>query len=134
MCRVTRHAMARWLGFVIGLLTFSAAHVIEVAKWALWFGGAHAPWFLNSGRAIVFTLGCVFAVSFIAGVLQLPGAAIAAGAATAMTLILLLGGSGTIMPIVLAAGGLMLAVASLLGAWLGREIARVRIRGGRQMG
>ena len=120
---MTRHAMARWLGFVIGLLAFSLAHAIEVAKWALWFGGAHAPWFLNSGRAIAFTLGCVFAASLVAGVLRLSGATIAAGAATAMALVLLLGGSGTIVPIVLAAGGLMLAAASLLGAWLGLEIA-----------
>ena len=79
-------------------------------------------WFLNSGRAIAFTLGCVFAASLIGGVLRLPGATIAAGAATAMTLVLLLGASGTIVPIVLAAGGLMLAAASLLGAWLGWEI------------
>ena len=120
---MTRHAMARWLGFVIGLLAFSLAHAIEVAKWALWFGGAHAPWFLNSGRAIAFTLGCVFAASLLAGVLRLSGAMIAAGAATAMAFVLLLGGSGTIVPIVLAAGGLMLAAASLLGAWLVLELA-----------
>jgi hypothetical protein len=120
--------MARWLGFVVGLLTFSGAHAIEVAKWALWFGGTHAPWFLNSGRAIAFTLGCVFAASLISGVLRLPGAAIAAGAATAMALFLFLGDSGTIVPIVLAAGGLMLTAASLLGAWLGLEIARLSLQ------
>ncbi len=125
---MTRHAMARWLGFVVGLLTFSGAHAIEVAKWALWFGGTHAPWFLNSGRAIAFTLGCVFAASLISGILRLPGAAIAAGAATAMTLVLLLGDSGTLVPIVLAAGGLMLAAASLLGAWLGLEIAGLSLQ------
>jgi hypothetical protein len=125
---VTRHAMARWLGFVIGLLAFSLAHAIEVAKWALWFGGAHAPWFLNSGRAIAFTLGCVFAASLIAGVLRLSGAMLAAGAATAMALVLLFEGSGTIVPIVLAAGGLMLAAASLLGAWLGLEIAGLSLQ------
>jgi hypothetical protein len=120
--------MARWLGFVVGLLTFSGAHAIEVAKWALWFGGTHAPWFLNSGRAIAFTLGCVFAASLISGILRLPGAAIAAGAVTAMTLVLLLGDSGTLVPIVLAAGGLMLAAASLLGAWLGLEIAGLSLQ------
>ena len=125
---MTRHAMARWLGFVVGLLTFSGAHAIEVAKWASWFGGAHAPWFLNSGRAIAFTLGCVFASSLIAGALRLSGATIAAGAATAMALVLLLGGSGTIVPIVLAAGGLMLAAAGLLGAWLGLEIAGLSLQ------
>ena len=93
-------------------------------------------------RSVVSELGprhrvhagvCVSA-SLIAGVLRLSGAMIAAGAATAMTLVLLLGGSGTIVPIVLAAGGLMLAAASLLGAWLGWEIPGARSRGSRQMG
>jgi hypothetical protein len=125
MFRVKQHTMARSLGFVIGLLTFTGAHAIEVAKWVPWFGAVHAPWFLNSGRAIVFTLGCVFAASLVAGVLQLSGVTIAAGAATAMTLILLLRDNGTIVPIVLGAGGLMIAAVSLLGAWLGSEIIRL---------
>jgi hypothetical protein len=125
MFRVKQHTMARSLGFVIGLLTFTGAHAIEVAKWVPWFGGVHVPWFLNSGRAIVFTLGCVFAASLVAGFLRLSGVTIAAGAATAMTLTLLLGHSGTIVPIVLGAGGLMIAAASLLGAWLGSEIIRL---------
>src|SRR5262245_61177526 len=124
MFRVTRNAAARWQGFAVGMLTFVGAHAIEVAKWAPWFGGAHAPWFLNSGRAVVFTLGCLFVASLIAGVLRWSGVALAAGAATAMTTVLFLGGCSTIFPIVLAAGGLLIAATSLLGSWLGSEISR----------
>jgi len=125
MCGVTQNAVARCFGFAVGLLTFVAAHAIEVAKWAAWFGGAHAPWFLNSGRAVIFTLGCLFVASLIAGTLRWSGAALAAGAATAMTAVLFFGGGSTIFPIVLAAGGLLIAATSLLGSWLGSEISRL---------
>jgi len=122
---VTQKAVARCFGFAVGLLTFVAAHAIEVAKWAAWFGGAHAPWFLNSGRAVIFTLGCLFVASLIAGILRWSGAALATGAATAMTAVLFFGEGSTIFPIVLAAGGLLIAATSLLGSWLGSEIGRL---------
>jgi hypothetical protein len=125
MCGVTQNAVARCSGFAVGLLTFVAAHAIEVAKWAAWFGGAHAPWFLNSGRSVIFTLGCLFVASLIAGILRWSGAALAAGAATAMTAVLFFGEGSTIFPIVLVAGGLLIAVTSLLGSWLGSEIGRL---------
>jgi hypothetical protein len=127
MCRVTQNAAPRWPAFAVGLLTFVGAHAIEVAKWAAWFGGAHAPWFLNSGRAVVFTLGCLFVVSVIAGVLRWSGVAVAAGSTTAMTAVLLFGDAGTIFPIVLASGGLFIAATSLLGSWLGSEIKRLSL-------
>jgi hypothetical protein len=122
MFRVTRNVVARSLGFAIGLAAFVAAHAIEVAMWSAWFGGAHDPWFLNSGRATAFTVTCMFAASLAAGIMRVPGAAIAIGGAAAMTVVLVLGGGSTIFPIVLAAGGLFIAGASLLGAWLGAEI------------
>jgi hypothetical protein len=123
MCGVTGKVVDRFLGFMIGSLTFVAAHFIEVAMWSIWFGGAHEPWFLNSGRAIVFTLACQFGASLIAGILRLRGLAIAVGGVTAMTIVLAAGGGSTIFPIVLTAGGLFIATASWLGAWLGSEIA-----------
>lgn len=122
---MTQNAVARCFGFAVGLLTFVAAHAIEVAKWAAWFGGAHAPWFLNSGRAVIFTLGCLFVASLIAGIRRWSGAAFAAGAATAMTAVLFFGEGSTIFPIVLTAGGLLIAATSLLGSWLGSEISRL---------
>jgi hypothetical protein len=119
--------MACWIGFAIGLLTFVGAHAIEVAMWNPWFGGAHNPWFLNSGRAIVFTMSCLFGVSLIAGGFRVSGLMIAAGAATAMTAVLFLSesGPGTIFPIVLAGGGLFILLSSMMGAWMGTEIGRV---------
>ena len=122
---MTQNAVARCFGFAVGLLTFVAAHAIEVAKWAAWFGGAHAPWFLNSGRAVIFTLGCLFVASLIAGIRRWSGVALAIGAATAMTAVLFFGEGSTIFPIVLAAGGLLIAATSLLGSWLGSEISRL---------
>ncbi len=125
MCGVTQNAVARCFAFAVGSLTFVAAHAIEVAKWSAWFGGAHAPWFLNSGRAVIFTLGCLFVVGLIAGILRWSGAALATGAATAMAAVLFFGEGSTIFPIVLAAGGLLIAATSLLGSWLGSEISRL---------
>ena len=51
---------------------------------------AHEPWFLNSGRAVAFTTACLFVTSLISGWLRLSGLMIAAGATTAMTVVLFL--------------------------------------------
>ena len=115
---------ARWMGFAIGLLTFAAVHAVEVVMWAPWFGLVHSPWFLNSGRAAAFMIGCLFAAGLIGGLRRLPGAMIAAGAAVAMAAVLMWGGGSTIFPIVLAGGGALILVSTLLGAWIGSEIGR----------
>ncbi len=117
-------ATQRGTGFIAGLLIFVAAHGVEVLKWAVWFGGAHDPWFLNSGRAVAFTMGCLFVGSVASGWLRLSGLMIAAGAATAMTVVLFVKdeGPGTIFPIVIAVGTVCILAISLLGAWLGGEI------------
>jgi hypothetical protein len=120
-----KHNVARGLGFGIGVAVFAGTHAIEVAMWPAWFGGAHDPWFLNSGRAIAFTLICFFGVSLLAGVGRVPGLAIAAGGAIAMTFVLALGGGSTLFPIVVTAGALAIGGASLLGAWLGAELGRL---------
>jgi hypothetical protein len=126
MCWVNGTATQRGAGFVGGLLIFVAAHEVEVLKWAAWFGGAYEPWFLNSGRAVAFTMACLFVGSLISGWLRLSGLMIAAGAATAMTAVLFLkeGGPGTIFPIVITAGTACILAISLLGAWIGREMRR----------
>jgi hypothetical protein len=124
MCGVNRAATHRAVGFVAGLLTFAAAHEVEVLKWTAWFGSAHEPWFLNSGRAVAFTIACLFVSSLIAGWLRLSGVMFAAGAAIAMTVVLFLkqGGPGTIFPIVIAVGAAFILVISMLGVWIGDEI------------
>jgi hypothetical protein len=126
MCGVNRAATHRAVGFVAGLLTFAAAHEVEVLKLTAWFGGAHEPWFLNSGRAVAFTMACLCVSSLIAGRLRLSGVMFAAGAATAMTAVLFLkqGGPGTIFPIVIAVGSVFILAVSMLGAWIGGEIRR----------
>jgi hypothetical protein len=126
MCGVNGTARHRAVGFVAGLLTFAAAHEVEVLKWTAWFGSAHEPWFLNSGRAVAFTMACLLVSSLIAGWLRLSGVLFAAGAAAAMTVVLFLkqGGSGTIFPIVIAVGTVFILAVSLLGVGIGGEIPR----------
>ena len=116
---------ARWFGFALGLLTFVAAHAIEVFMWVPWFGGVHDPWFLNAGRAVAFTMGSLFVVGLIGGALRVSGLGIAAGAAVAMAVVLIWGGGSSIFPIVLVAGGLLTLVSSTLGAWIGKELTNL---------
>ena len=113
----------RGWGFVWGLVAFALAHGIEVAAWTRWFGARHDPWFLNSGRALAFTIGWLFVSGLIGGALRLPGLAITAGAAAGMVAALAWNGGSTIFPIVLTIGGLSIAFACLLGAWIGKELA-----------
>ncbi len=120
----------RGLGVAAGLVAFLAAHAAEAAAWTTWFGGQYAPWFLNSGRAAAFTAGCVLVVSALFGAVERPGrpidavltgTSVAAGAAISMIFVLFAWiGPGTIFPIVLAFGLLILESAAVAGAVLGR--------------
>lgn len=126
---VAAHATEVAIGFTAGLLTFAAAHAVEVAMWSTWFGGEHAAWFLNSGRAAGFTMGCVFVASvvvaaFDASNLPVGGVTLAAGAALAMTVVLMAGPGSTIAPIVLAIGGGLLVLSSATGTLVGWAIRR----------
>ena len=126
---VRAHAVEVAIGFTVGLLTFVGAHAVEVARWSTWFDGQHAPWFLNSGRAVGFTMGCLFVAGAVESALRgskLPvgGVAIALGAASAMTVVLMAGPGSTIFPIVLAIGGGLLLSSSLAGGLVGWAIRR----------
>jgi hypothetical protein len=121
----------KWVRFGAGVLTFALAHAIERALWTPWFGGDKVPWFLNSGQAIAFTLGLLVVGSAVVTALSPPkpvvsGLGFAAGAALCMTIVLFVGpGPGNLFPIVLAFGGAVIVFASVIGAWLGRLIAKV---------
>jgi len=121
-----RHAA----GFIAGAVAFAAAHAIEARHWSDWFQGQYAPWFLNSGRALLFTLAVVTLMSVaIAALNRAPrpvrGIAIGGGAFVAMAVLLFVGpGPGTIFPIVLAVGGVALLGSSVSGAWFGAVIRR----------
>ncbi|HEY1911734.1 MAG TPA: hypothetical protein VGG73_12485 [Vicinamibacterales bacterium] len=122
--------LSRWAAVVAGALTFLAAHAVEVVAWTTWFHGTRAPWFLNSSAAIAFTLGAVVVVSCLivpsglsAG--QSRGLGFGLGATIAMTIVLFAGpGPGTIFPIVIVFGGTILVLASVVGTWLGQQVAK----------
>ena len=110
----------RWRSVVLGAAAFLAAHAVLVAKWATWFGGRWEPWFLNdSGRAVAMTAAVLFVAALAAGLLWardrgdaiVHGVNVAAGAAAAMTGVLVAVGPGTIFPIVIV-GGVVIALAS----------------------
>ncbi|HEY7289528.1 MAG TPA: hypothetical protein VH583_06790 [Vicinamibacterales bacterium] len=121
------------LGFVTGLAAFFAVHAVEAAMWSAWFGGLHVPWFLNSGRAIVFAASCLFGIAAVAGAVSLPALATAAGAITAMVLILIRIGGSTIFPIVIVGGGLVVGVSILAGARTGAQLGGL-VRRRRRLG
>jgi hypothetical protein len=121
--------MVRLIGFICGAAAFGSAHAIEVAQWHGWFQGEYEPWFLNSGRAILFTFSCVAVAGVLVALLSRPGRrvrgiAVGAGAVAAMTYVMFFTGPGpgTLFPIVLMAGCSLLLAGSTLGAWVGRRI------------
>jgi len=118
--------------FAVGFLTFLAAHAIERAEWQGWFHGEYEPWFLNAGRAVLFTVACVVVAGAVVAALTrsatpVRGIAIGTGAFAAMTAVLFLkeGGPGTIFPIVLVAGGGLIFLGSAAGAWIGNRFGRL---------
>ena len=118
--------MLRWTSLVSGAGAFLAAHAVERAAWLSWFGPAYSPWFLNSGRAVAFTAGCVLVAGLLASALArdrddalVHGGNVAAGAAVAMGFVLFLGpGPGTISPVVLLIGTVIVAVSGVAGTLL----------------
>lgn len=125
----------RWRSLTIGGAAFAASHVVVVAKWGTWFdGGAWAPWFLNDGgRAALFTGLCLFCAALVVGLLWgrgvldsiVHGMNVAMGAFAAMLVVLVaFVGLGTIFPIVLAAGGMVALLSTLVASVLAATIKR----------
>jgi hypothetical protein len=116
-----------------GAAAFLAAHGIEAALWTAWFqpGGGTSAWFLNTGRAALFTAACLALAGVIVGTRCAGGSRsvaqglwLALGALAAMTAVLLSSGPGTLFPIVLAFGAGIAAVAGVAGVSLGALIRR----------
>src|SRR5437763_10617386 len=61
--------MPHLAGFVIGAAAFLAAHALDARHWSDWFNGEYEPWFLNSGRAVLFTLGLLWMASALTAAL-----------------------------------------------------------------
>jgi hypothetical protein len=117
-------AVVKWKGLLFGATIFIATHAVIVAKWDIWFGGAHRPWFLNGGNgAVVLTAACLFVASAAGAMCASPddgllyGVNVSVGACVAMTCVLFVIGPGPLFPIVIALG-CSITGASCLGGWL----------------
>jgi hypothetical protein len=113
---------------VFGAIAFVGAHLLEYATWRQWFdpSGTYSVWFLNSGRAVAFTVAWLFAVSLAGHLFARPqreaivskGVNMSIGAIASMTAVLLVVGPGTIFPIVLVLGAAIVAAGTMAGAWV----------------
>ena len=134
MKRATAVALAVVPGFVIGAAVFVAAHALEARHWSDWFNGAYEPWFLNSGRAVLFTLGLLWVASALTAALArsprpVRGLTICAGAFVAMVVVLFTGGGpGTLFPLTLGFGGVALFCSVVAGARAGTAINLARAK------
>ena len=125
------------LGTGLGIAAFIVSHIIIVAKWGTWFDGApeHWPYWMNSASRspILFTLGNVLVTAAmpvglwmgepknVDGTLAtflIAPAAVAVGATMAMVVVLFTQpqGPGTLFPIAIAVGGLILFVGAFVGS------------------
>lgn len=128
--------MRRVIFMLTGSATFVVVHRLIVVSWQSTFNGAanFAPWFLNSGKAILWMILAYVFVGFFAslfvgrrtaGAWLDTGTTTATGGAIAMIFVLftMAGGPGTIFPIVIVGGWLFLLAGSLTGAaagWAGK--------------
>jgi hypothetical protein len=134
MKRVIAIARAVVPGFVIGAVVFVAAHALEARHWTDWFNGEYDPWFLNSGRAVLFTLGLLWVASALTAALSrsprpVRGFAICGGAFVAVAVVLFTGrGPGTLFPITLGFGGAALFCSIVAGVRAGTAISVARAK------
>src|SRR5215212_10783906 len=115
--------MLRWTSVLLGAATFLAAHAVERAWWRSWFSAEWEPFFLNSGRAVAFTAACVLIAGLLAALLArdrrdalIHAGNVTAGAVAVMIVTLFSAGPGTLFPIAIVLGTVILAVGSYLGA------------------
>ena len=100
--------MIRWTSVLVGGAAFTLAHLVQTLAWQTLFHGSYDPWFLNSGRAAVFTIALLVVAGAIVSAADwresiVRGANVAAGALAALIVILAVGGPGTRFPIVVGA-------------------------------
>jgi hypothetical protein len=126
--------MLRWKSMVVGGLAFLVSHALEVVEWRAFDpAGAHRPWFLNAGGAVLFTASWLVAAAAVEGAVAARdprdaigrGAQIAAGAIVAMIVVILFVGPGTLFPIAVAIGAVVAAVAAVSGALIGWGLRRL---------
>ena len=114
---------------VAGGLAFAVAQVWLLAT-STGSGTPDPGWFLNDQQAGLSVLATVALVSALVAAFRTTrwlasGATFTAGAVVAMTIVLFAIGPGTIFPIVIAVGTVVLAAAAFLGTGLGWLLRRV---------
>src|SRR3954449_6444481 len=131
-------AQSKTISAATGASAFLASHMLEVAEWpAFDAAGAYKPWFLNSGRAVLFTAVWLFAAAAVEGAVAavdrrdalVRGATLAGGAVAAMAVVMLWAGPGTIFPIALAFGAAIAGASGVAGMLAGRGARRAARRG-----
>jgi hypothetical protein len=109
-----------------GVLAFVAAHIVLTAAWPAFDPArAHRAWFLNSGRAVTFTVVWMFGTGWFIGALPrssrahadaaTSAASYAAGSVAAMIVVLFVIGPGTLFPIAVVLGAGLLAAPAMTG-------------------
>src|SRR5215210_1530226 len=107
--------MIRWTSVLLGAAAFLAAHTVLIATWT-WAGPEWTPWFLNSGRAVLLTMGFVVAAGLRVGAFAhdrretlVRTANVAAGAISAMILVLFaVVGIGRLFPLAIVLGSMVI--------------------------
>ncbi len=104
---------------------FLLSHALVVFGWASFApGGAYRPWFLNAGRAVLFTAIWLLAAAAVDAAIAastrrdavVRGANVAAGAVVAMVIVIVAIGPGTLFPIALVIGAVIAAIERRLGS------------------
>ncbi len=118
----------RWTIAVLGALAFAAAHLTLRAVWP-WAdaGRTDIVWFLNAGRGVAVTGAWLFvAAALAAGACAQDsqaalrrGADFGLGAAAAMAVALFAVGPGSLFPIAIVIGAVVVGVSSVAGALAG---------------
>jgi len=120
-----------WKAVNLGAGTFMAAHLVRTLAWQTWFDGSHDPWFLNSGRAMAFTVALLAVAGAMVSAANrresiIRGANAAAGALAAMIAILAVIGPGNLFPIVIAFGAVIAVASTGAGALAGWGVHQTR--------
>lgn len=118
---------------IVGGVAFLLSHALVVFGWASFDpGGRYRPWFLNAGRAVLFTAICLLAAAAVEAAIAastrrdavVRGANVAAGAVVAMIIVIVAVGPGTLFPIALAIGAAIAAISAVSGALIGWSVRR----------
>ncbi|MEI6245121.1 MAG: hypothetical protein WCQ64_08740 [Acidobacteriota bacterium] len=124
--------MARWRALLSGAAAFLLAHIIERARWTTWFTDAQSlvPWFTNSGRAVGFTVACVFVAALLSGRRERDrdewmwhAAYVSGGSVAALVVALIASDAGTIAPLVVIVGGALVTAGAYAGSFVVRALS-----------